>query len=71
MTIARRPRGNGQASEARIAALIDKGGGAAGQKAAPPNNLAVPLLIPGPRAERLTRAPRAQHDPDARAHMNP
>ena len=56
MTIARKPKGNAQASEAQIAALIDKGGSAADQKAAGPDNLAVALRIPGPLAERLTRA---------------
>jgi len=56
MTIARKPKGNAQASEAQITALIDRGGSAADQKAAAPDNLAVALRIPGPLAERLTRA---------------
>ncbi|MDE0205593.1 MAG: hypothetical protein OXP66_06155 [Candidatus Tectomicrobia bacterium] len=56
MTIVRKPKGKAQASEAQIAALIDKGGSAADQKAATPDNLAVALRIPRPLAERLTRA---------------
>ena len=56
MTIARKPKGNAQASEAQIAALIDKGGSAADQTVAAPNNLAVALRIPEPLAERLTQA---------------
>ena len=56
MAIARKPKGNAQASETEIAVLIDKGGSTAGQKVAAPENLAVALRIPGPLAERLTRA---------------
>lgn len=57
MTIARKPKGKAQASETEIAALIDKGGSAAGQAmAATPENVAVALRIPTPLAERLTRA---------------
>ena len=57
MTIARKPGRQTQDSEARIAALIGKGGTAADQTAqAPPENMAVALRIPGPLAERLTRA---------------
>ena len=58
MAVARRPKRQAQASdEAQIAALIDKGGTAAGHTAqAATQNLAVALRIPGPLAERLTRA---------------
>ena len=56
MTVARKPKANAQASEAQITALIEKGGSAARQKAAATDNLAVALRIPGPLAERLTRA---------------
>ena len=57
MAIARKPKRQVQASEAQIAALIDKGGTAGTQTPqAPPENLAVALRIPGPLAERLTRA---------------
>lgn len=57
MTIARKPKGGTQASEAQISALIDKGGSAAGQKRmTASDNLAVALRIPGPLAERLTLA---------------
>ena len=55
MTIARKPKGKAQASETEIAALIDRGGTAA-REIATPENLAVALRIPGPLAERLTRA---------------
>ena len=56
MTIARKPKGKAQASETEIAALIDRGGGTAPREIARPENLAVALRIPGPLAERLTRA---------------
>ena len=56
MTIARKPKGKSQASETEIAALIDRGGGTAAPEIATPENLAVALRIPGPLAERLTRA---------------
>ena len=56
MTVARKPKGQAQASEVQIAALIDKGGSAVGQKVVAPENVAVALRIPGPLAERLTRA---------------
>ena len=57
MTIARKPKGKAQASETKIAALIDKGGSAASQAvAATPENVAVALRIPGPLAERLAQA---------------
>ena len=57
MAVARRPKPQAHASEAQIAELIDKGGTAASQAIqAPTQNLAVALRIPGPLAERLTRA---------------
>ncbi len=55
MPITRKPKGRASASEAQIAALIEKGGRTARRETAAPTvrNLAVLLRIPGPLAERL------------------
>ncbi len=57
MTIARKPKGRPQASESKIAALIDKGGSTRpGRNSCAQTTWAVALRIPGPLADRLTRA---------------
>lgn len=55
MTVVRKPKDEASTSEAQIAALIEKGGSAARQKAVTPpaRNMPVSLRIPGPLAERL------------------
>ena len=58
MTVIRKPKDKASTSEAQIAALIDKGGSMAGQKAvtAAAQNMPVSLRIPVPLAERLDNA---------------
>ena len=58
MAVTRRPKGKTPASEAQIAALIDKGGSTPQQAAAVPaaQSMSVSLRIPGALAERLDSA---------------